>query len=147
MGLVVHAVWGVPNASKRAEKTVVAHKSVDWLYHACHMGDPQHFKAGDKKRSAPQVGLVATSPLLYGGSPTLQSGGQKHQWPTSGSSGTCRLPPSPHFRAGDKNTRGPQLDRFATSPLPSGGPNTLEQGTTSALVSLVVLLGVNHCCF
>ena len=43
-------------------------------------GGPQRFRAGDKIRSGPQVGLVATSPLPSGGSPTLQSAGQNQQW-------------------------------------------------------------------
>ena len=33
------------------------------------------------------MGKVATSPLLYRGSPPLQSGGQNQKWPTSGQSG------------------------------------------------------------
>ena len=33
------------------------------------------------------MGLVATSPLPFGGSPILHNGGQKQKWPTSGPSG------------------------------------------------------------
>ena len=33
------------------------------------------------------MGKLATSPLPYGGSPLLQSGGQNQKWPTSGQSG------------------------------------------------------------
>ena len=42
---------------------------------------------GGKIRSGPQVGKMATSPLPYRGSPTLQNGGQNQKWPTSGRNG------------------------------------------------------------
>ena len=38
-------------------------------------------------RSGPQVGGLATHPLPYGGSPTLHSGGQNEEWPTTGQVG------------------------------------------------------------
>ena len=50
-------------------------------------GIPTASERGDKIRSGPQVGKVATSPLPYRGSPPLQSGGQNQKWPTSGQSG------------------------------------------------------------
>ena len=40
-----------------------------------HPNSRGHAKAWESIRSGPQVGLGATSPLLSGGSPTLQSGG------------------------------------------------------------------------
>ena len=47
-------------------------------------GIPTAAERGDKIRSGPQVGNVATSPLPYRGSPPLQSGGIKsevaHKW-------------------------------------------------------------------
>ena len=43
--------------------------------------------AEGKIRSGPQVGKLATSPLLYRGSPPLQRGGQNQKWPTSGQIG------------------------------------------------------------
>ena len=57
------------------------------LPHPCRIRDPHRFKAGDKSRSGPPVGKVATSPLPYPGSPPLQSGGQNQKWPTSAQSG------------------------------------------------------------
>ena len=50
-------------------------------------GIPTASERGDKIRSGPQVGKVATSPMPYRGSPPLQSGGQNQKWPTSGQSG------------------------------------------------------------
>ena len=62
---------GVPNASEGGGKSQLAHKWADWLHHTCRMGGLQHFRAKDKIRSGPQVDGLATSPLPYGGSPTL----------------------------------------------------------------------------
>ena len=62
---------GVPDTSKRGTMLAVAHKWVKWLHHPYHLGGPQHFKAGDNGNSDPQVGKMATSPLPFGGSPTL----------------------------------------------------------------------------
>ena len=57
--------------------SIVAHIRAKWLRHPCHLGDPHSFRAGRGEiRSGPQVGKVATSPLLSQGSPTLQSGGE-----------------------------------------------------------------------
>ena len=78
---------GVPNTSRRGTKSAMAHKWAGWLHNRYCLGGPQHFKAGDKISSGPQVGRVATQPLLSGGSPTLQSGGRNQQWPTSGPGG------------------------------------------------------------
>ena len=50
-------------------------------------GIPTASERGDKIRSGPQVGNVATSPLPYRGSPPLQGGGQNEKLPRSGQSG------------------------------------------------------------
>ena len=50
-------------------------------------GSPTASERGDKIRSGPQVGKLATSPLPYQGAPPLQSGGQNQKWPTSGRNG------------------------------------------------------------
>ena len=71
IGYITPAVWGVPNALERGTKSEVAHKWADWLRHPCRMGVHQRFRAGDKIRGGPQVDGMATSPLPYGGSPTL----------------------------------------------------------------------------
>ena len=86
-GYLTPAVSGIPTASERGAKSEVAHKWAKWLPHPCRIGDPHRFRAGGKIRSGPQVGKVATSPLLYRGSPPLQSGGQNQKWPTTGQSG------------------------------------------------------------
>ena len=72
---------------RRGAKSEVAHKWARWLHHPCCLGDPHRFKAGGKIRSSPQVGKVATPPLLPRGSPPLKSGGQNQKWPTSGQGG------------------------------------------------------------
>ena len=86
-GYLTPAVSGIPAAAERGAKSEVAHKWAKWLPHPCRIGDPHRCRAGGKIRSGPQVGKVATSPLPYGGSPPLQSGGQNQKWPTSGQSG------------------------------------------------------------
>ena len=86
-GYLTPAVSGIPAAAERGAKSEVAHKWAKWLPHPCRIGDPRRFKAGGKIRSGPQGGKLATSPLLYRGSPPLQSGGQNQKWPTSGQSG------------------------------------------------------------
>ena len=86
-GYINPDVPGIPTASEQVEKSEVAHKWAKWLRHPCRLGDPHRFRAGGKIRSGPQVGKVATSPLLSRGSPPLQSGGQTQKWPTSGQSG------------------------------------------------------------
>ena len=60
MGYATLAIWGVPNASHRL---------------------------GDKISTAPQMCRLVESPPPPGGSPTPQSGGPNHWWPTSGQIG------------------------------------------------------------
>ena len=86
-GYLTPTVSGSPTASERGAKSEVAHKWAKWLPHPCRIGDPHRFRAGNKIRSGPQVGKVATSPLPYRGAPPLHSGGQNQKWPTSGQTG------------------------------------------------------------
>ena len=72
-------------------KSEVAHLWAKWLRHPCRLGDPHRFRAGNKIRSGPQVGKIATSHLPSRGSPPLQSGGQNQKWPTCGQKG-CVTP-------------------------------------------------------
>ena len=65
----------------------VAHQWAKWLRHPFRLGDPNRVRAGGKIRSGPQVGKVATSPLLSRGCPPLWRGGGNQTWPTSGQSG------------------------------------------------------------
>ena len=87
IGYVTPAVSGIPTASERGAQSEVAHKWANWLPHPCRIGEPHRLRAGGKIRSGPQVGKLGTSPLLYRGSPPLQSGGQNQKWPTSGQIG------------------------------------------------------------
>ena len=158
-GYLTPAVSGIPTASERGAKSEVAHKWANWLHHPYRIGEPHRFRAGNKIRSGPQVGKLATSPLPYRGSPPLQSGGQNQKWPTSGQSGyltpavsgiptasergtksevahkwakwlphPCRIGDPHRFRAGGKIRSGPQVGKFATSPLPYRGAPPLRSG-------------------
>ena len=79
-------------------------KWANWLPHPCRIGEPQRCRAGDKIRSGPQVGKLATSPLPYRGAPPLQSGGQNQKWPTKWANWLphpCRIGEPLRFKAGD----------------------------------------------
>ena len=67
------SVEGVPNISEAGTKLEVAHKLVDWLHHPCRMGG---LKQDQPWRTSVHSGF-ATPPS--GGSPTLQSTGQKQE--------------------------------------------------------------------
>ena len=83
-GYKTPTVWGVPNTLGPGTKSEVAHMWADWLDHPYHLGGPQCFKAGDKIRIGPHVGLVATSPLLsWGVAKALRRGTKSemaHKW-------------------------------------------------------------------
>ena len=86
--LVTVAQWVHRWSRWRGTKSEVAHKWAEWLHHTCHVREgPQRFREGDKIRIGPHVGGLTTSRPPYGGSPTLQSGGQNQKWPTSGQVG------------------------------------------------------------
>ena len=70
-GYLTPAVSGIPSTAERGVKSEVAHKWAKWLPHPCRIGEPHRCRAGGKIRSGPQVGKVATSPLLYRGAPPL----------------------------------------------------------------------------
>ena len=94
-------------------------------------GIPTASERGDKIRSGPQVGEVATSPLPYRGSPPLQSGGIKsevaHKW-AKWLPHPCRIGDPRRFRAGGENQNWPQVGKVATSPLPYRGSPPLQSG-------------------
>ena len=75
-------------------------------------GDPRCCRAGDKIRSGPQVGRVATQPLPSGGVPNAAERGTKselaHKW-AQWLHNPCRLGGPQCFRAGDKIRSGPEL--------------------------------------
>ena len=74
----------------------------------CRPGGLQRFRAGDKMRSGPNVGLVATSPFPYGEGPL-------------------------RFREGDKISTGPNVDLVDNNPCRLGVPNASERGTKSTV--------------
>ena len=130
-GYLTPAVSGIPTASERGAKSEVAHKWAKWLPHPCRIGDPHRFRAGGKIRSGPQVGKMATSPLPYRGSPSLQSGGQNQKWPTSGQSGYLTPAVSGIPTASERGAKSEvahKVRKMATSPLPYRGSPPLQSG-------------------
>ena len=59
-GYITPAVSGSPSASERGTKSEVAHLWARWLHNPCRVGEPLRFTAGDKIKSCPQMGKVAT---------------------------------------------------------------------------------------
>ena len=45
---------------KRGRESEVAYTWAEWLHNACRLGGSDRFRAGDKIRSGPRVGTVAT---------------------------------------------------------------------------------------
>ena len=108
-GYLTPAVSGIPTASERGAKSEVAHKWAKWLPHPCRLGDPHRFRVGGKIRSGPQVGEMATSPLLSRGSPPLQRWGKIRSGPQVGKMATSPLPSraSPPLQSGGQNQKWP----------------------------------------
>ena len=80
-------------------------------------GIPTASKQGGRIRIGPQVGKVATSPLLPRGSPPLETGGHNQKWPTSGQGGyttpaASGIPTA--SKQGGKIRSGPQVGKVAT---------------------------------
>ena len=138
--------WGSPN---KGTKSKVPHKWAELLHHPCVLGGPQTRgqsqrcptsgqnccitpafsgvpKQGDKIKSGPQMGRIATSPLRLEGP---QTRGQSQWCPTSGQN--CYITPafSGVPKQGDKVKGAPQVGRIATSPLRSWG--STNKGTKS----------------
>ena len=95
-------------------------------------GIPTASERGDKIRSGPLVGKVATSPLPSRGSPPLQSGGAKsevaHLW-ARWLPHPCRLGDPHRFRAGGQNQKGPTCGQNGyVAPAVSGIPTASERG-------------------
>ena len=136
---VTPAGSGIPSASSRRTKSEVAHLWARWLHHPCRLGNPLRFKAGDKIRSGPLVGKVATSPLPPRGSPTLKPGGQNRRWPTCGQGGyiTPAVWGSPPLKSGGQNQRWPSCGQGGyITPTASGIPSASERGAKSEVAHL-----------
>ena len=130
-GYVTPAVLGIPTASKRGEKSEVAHLWARWLRHPCRLGDSHRCTAGGKMRSGPLVGKVATSPLPSQRSPPHQSGGDNQKWPTCGQGGYVTLPSrgSPPLKSGGQNQKWPTSGQSGyVTPAVSGIPTASERG-------------------
>ena len=110
-GYVTPAGSGIPTAAERGAKSEVAHLWAKWLRHPCRLGDPHRCGAGEKIRSSPLVGKLATSPLPSRGSPQLQSEGENQSRPTCGQGGYV-------------------------TPAVSGFPTAAEQGAKSEVAHL-----------
>ena len=123
---------GSPPLQSGGTESELAHKWARWLHYPCRLGVPTAFERGDRIRSGPQVGKVATSPLPSGGSPPLQSGGTEselaHKW-ARWLHHHCRLGVPTASERGDRIRSGPQVGKVATSPLPPRGvPTASERG-------------------
>ena len=99
-------------------------------------GSPK-FKAGDKIRSGPQVGLAAISPLPSRGSPRLHSGGEVQNKPASGQMGyitpaALLFGGSQMVQSGGRKTKSsPQVALVTASDVPFEASHTLQsKGTT-----------------
>ena len=51
---------GSPSFQTEGAESEVAHKWARWLRNPCRLGGPHCFRAGNKIRSGPHVGKVAT---------------------------------------------------------------------------------------
>ena len=94
-------------------------------------GIPTASERGDKTRSGPQVGEMATSPLPYRGSPPLQSGGQNQKWPTSGQSGYLTPAVSGIPTAAERGAKSEVADKWANwlpHPCRIGDPHRFRAG-------------------
>ena len=152
---------GSPPLHSGGTKSEVAHLWARWLSHPCRLGDPHRFRAGgqnqkwptcgqngyltssvpgipgasqrgDKIRSGPLVGKVATSPLPSRGSPPLHSGGTKsqgaHLW-AKWLPHPWRLGDPHRFTAGGRNQKWPTCGQNAyLTPAGSGIPTASERG-------------------
>ena len=131
IGYLTPAVSGIPTAAERGAKPEVAHKWAKWLPHPCHIGEPHRCRAGGKIRSGPQVGEMATSPLLYRGAPPLHSGGQNQKWPTSGQNGYLTPTVSGSPTAAEWGTKSEVARKWANwlpHPCRIGDPHRFKAG-------------------
>ena len=123
---------GSPPLRSGGTKSELAHKWARWLHHPCRLGVPTASKRGDRIRSGPQVGKVATSPLPPRGFPPLQSGGTEselaHKW-ARWLHHPCRLAGPHPFRAGGKNENWPTSGEGGyITPAAWGVPTASQRG-------------------
>ena len=136
LGYITPAVWGVPNKGTESE---MPHTWADWLHQPRRLGGPQQ---GDKIRTSPCVGGLATPPLPSGGVPNKrknQKGTTSERigyialavWgvPSKGAkSGMAYITPAVWVSPTRGQIRnGLHVGGLATSPLPYGGSPTRGQ--------------------
>ena len=130
-GYVTPGASVIPSASERGAKSEVAHLWARWLRNPCRLGDPHRLRAGNKIRSGPLVGKVATQPLLSRGSPPLQGGGQNQKWPTCGQGGYVTPAASRITIASERGAKSEVAHlwaRWLRSPYRLGDPNRFRAG-------------------
>ena len=130
IGEITTADYGVPKGSKQGtNRKWPARGQIGYITPA--MWGLQGLSVGHKFRGSPQVGLVATSSLLYGRAPTFHTGKTKsevaHKW-SSWLHHPCRLGGLKFLRAGDKIRCGPQVGLVATLALAVWGFPMLRNG-------------------
>ena len=148
IGYLTPAVSGSPTASERGAKSEVAHKWANWLPHPGRIGEPHRCRAGGKIRSGPRVGKVATSPLPYRGSPTLQSGGKIRSGPQVGKLATSPPPyrGAPPLQSGGQNQKWPTSGQIGyPTPAVSGSPTAAERGAKSEVAHKWANWLPHHC--
>ena len=100
------------------------------------LGGPRLFKAGDKIRSGPKVGALATSRLPLGESPTLHGGGQNEHWGRSGRIGYIipAVGGSAMLQRRGQNEQWPTSGRLGyNTPTVLGVPTASKRGTKLAV--------------
>ena len=170
---------GSPPLQSGGAESEVAHKWASWLHHPCRLGGPHRFRAGeqnqrwptsgqggymtpaawgvptasergDRIRSGPPVGKVATSPLPPGGSPPFQSGGTEselaHQW-ARWLHHPCRLGGSPPLQSGGTESKvAHKWARWLHHPCRLGGSPRLQSGGTESEVAHQWARWLHHPC-
>ena len=115
-GYITPAARAVPTASERGAASEVAHKRARWLHNPCRLRGPRRFRAGGSIRGGPQVGKVATKPLLPGGVPTASERGAASEVAPKWARwlhNPCHLWGPHRFRRG-RIRGGPQVGKVAT---------------------------------
>ena len=130
-GYVTLAVSGIPTAAERGGGSEVAHLWAKWLRNPCRLEDPHRFTAGERIRSGPFVGQVATAALPSWGSPPLQRGVGNRKWPTCGQGGyvnpaVSRIPTA--AERGAKSEVAHLCARWLRNPCRLGDPHRLRAG-------------------
>ena len=74
--LTIRPAWGKSsNVKPLLLKSEVVHKWAEWLHNLCRLGVPNASERGTKSAMAHKWADWLRPPVLFGGSPTLQTGG------------------------------------------------------------------------